>query len=374
MGEVVRRHEQCDPREPVTNDTAFSVASNGKAITAWLAMKQIDLHRPVLQQAPVKLPHTPKHRRITPVHLLTHTSGLGNFLRDRERKLHFSPGERFGYSGVGFMVLQELLEHRTHRGLDDLASTQLFQPAGMTHSWFGTRPATVTSVARPHIPLLRALAPFTLVAAPVFLVLCLILLIARRLRRRLVIAAAIASAIATFLFLWSRAGAWDLALWFSLVPALLFTLIAAVAFSRLRWAALVLVLAVVLAAPLPIPLIARTTVRANAASSLHASAPDLARFLILLGTSAPAEMTRAHRNIDAVSAWGLGIGVERHASGRDLWHWGSNPGAKSIMIICPETGDGVVVVTNGAGGSDPMRTIAERVLERKGCWRPGCAT
>ncbi len=340
-----------------------------------VAGDEVDRRAPaVLQQAAVNLPDTPAHRRITPEHLLTHTSGLGNFLRDRERKLRFTPGARFEYSGVGFMVLQELLERRTDRGLDELASALLFHPAGMTHSWFGTRPSNVTRVARPHIPLLRALAPFTIVAAPVFLVLSMILLIARRLRRKLVIAAAIVSAVAAFAFLWNRAGAWDLALWFSLVPAFLFTLIAAVAVSRLRWAALLLVLAVVWAAPMPIPLIARTSVRANAASSLHASASDLARFLILLSTSAPAEMTRAHRNIDAVSAWGLGVGIERHRGGRDLWHWGSNPGAKSIMIICPETGDGVVVVTNGAGGSDPMRAIAERALGRKGCWRPGCAT
>lgn len=33
-------------RAPVTNDTAFPVASNGKAVTAWLAMRLIDVHQP----------------------------------------------------------------------------------------------------------------------------------------------------------------------------------------------------------------------------------------------------------------------------------------------------------------------------------------
>jgi Beta-lactamase len=83
-------------------------------------------------------------------------------------------------------------------------------------------------------------------------------------------------------------------------------------------------------------------------------------------------MTAMPREIDARSGWGLGIGIERHGRGRDLWHWGSSPGAKSIMILCPETGDGVVVLTNGSEGSAPMRSIAAKVIGREGCWRPGC--
>jgi CubicO group peptidase (beta-lactamase class C family) len=116
----------------------------------------------------------------------------------------------------------------------------------------------------------------------------------------------------------------------------------------------------------------------NAASSLHASAPDLARFLIELARPtlgnrvATQQMTTAQHRIDDVAAWGLGIGVERHAQGRDLWQWGSNPGAKSLIIISPETGDGIVILSNGEVDGDFTRRIAARILGRKGCWRAGC--
>jgi hypothetical protein len=84
------------------------------------------------------------------------------------------------------------------------------------------------------------------------------------------------------------------------------------------------------------------------------------------------QMTTAQHRIDDVAAWGLGIGVERHAQGRDLWQWGSNPGAKSLIIISPETGDGIVILSNGEVDGDFTRRIAARILGRKGCWRAGC--
>jgi hypothetical protein len=78
--------------------------------------------------------------------------------------------------------------------------------------------------------------------------------------------------------------------------------------------------------PLPVQ-----TGRANAASSLYASAPDLAAFLIELAEPrlqdihATEKMTAPSQRIDDVAAWGLGIGVERHARGRDLWQWAPIP-------------------------------------------------
>jgi CubicO group peptidase (beta-lactamase class C family) len=379
--------------DPVTEDTPFPAASNGKPIAAWLVVQlaargAIDLARPVREQARVNLPDTPDHRRITPSHLLTHTSGLGNFLRDSTRDLGFKPGERFSYAGVGFMVLQELLEAKTNRTLDAYAREALFDPLAMPHSWYGATPPTIGAVAAPHVSLGYALIPFGIVGAIVFALVASIVLLVERIRTRkwqarraafIAAAAAPLAALALFLYL---SGSAPMTAWFIAVPLALIAPLAI--FARLARTNVLLgvglfaVWAIALAAlrDTHIPLPVDDT--ANAASSLRASAPDLARFMIELAkpqlgdTAATAEMTKPHQRIDDIASWGLGIGVERHAKGRDLWQWGSNPGAKSLMIISPETGDGVVILTNAEVDGAFTRRIAAKILDREGCWRAGC--
>jgi CubicO group peptidase (beta-lactamase class C family) len=381
-------------RAPVTPTTAFASASNAKPLAAWLVVQRaargvIDLRKPALQQAAVNLPDTPRHRRITPLHLLTHTSGLGNFLRDTSRDIAFEPGERFAYSGVGFMVLQELLEAKTSRSLEAEARAQLFDKLALKHTWYGARPPTVVDIAAPHVSLAYAIIPLTVIGVPTLAVVMVVSLIGIRLLRGAwrsraafyagLVAAPIAAA-ATFLYL---SGSPTMTAWFIAVPLAVAAppLIAARLLRAGALSSFAMVLAYGLAVfialrdvNLPVPI----DETPNAASSLHASAPDLARFLIELATptlgdlAATREMTAAQHRIDDIAAWGLGIGVERHAKGRDLWQWGSNPGAKSLMIISPETGDGVVILSNGEVDGDFTRRIAARVLGRKGCWRAGC--
>lgn len=390
--------------ERVEADTAFPAASNGKPMAAWIAVQmaargELDLDRPVFGAPGVMMPDTTAHRRITPRHLLTHSSGLGNFLRDTRRALAFAPGERFAYSGVGFMVLQELIEGKTGRPFDATAQAQLFVPLGMGRSWFETPTAAATSIAPPHVTLTFALAPFSIVAAGAFVVLTLIAFAVQRLvvgswrlRRATWLVVVALTVLAGLVVLYQFSGSWQLTLWFAGVPMLLLAATAAIAalgarvFGRDRVTrggivALVLLLAaaaVVLRGETRLPLPVQTG-GANAASSLYASAGDLAAFMIELArpslgdAGATTAMTTALERIDDVASWGLGIGVERHARGRDLWQWGSNPGAKSLMIVSPEIGDGVVILTNGESDGELTRRLASRILGREGCWRAGCA-
>lgn len=377
----------------VTTDTPFPAASNAKPIAAWLVVQLaargvIDLDKPVRNQAPVRLPDSPRHNRITPRHLLTHSSGLGNFLRDTTREVAFEPGERFAYSGVGFMLLQELLEAKSKQPLDTLARETLFVPLGMGRSWYGRAPSHAGTVAAPHVSLAYAAVPLGIIGAPALALVVLLALITDRLwtgawhgRRALYLGLAAAPLVTAAALLYLSRSIL-MTIWFSALPlalaALLVIALRLTTANRLFSLAWIVVWAlaffVLRNAPLPLP----TDDTANAASSLHASAPDLARFLIELtkptisDTAATAEMTKAHQRIDAVASWGLGIGVERHANGRDLWQWGSNPGAKSLMIISPETGDGVVILTNGEVDGAFTRRIAARVLGRQGCWRTDC--
>jgi CubicO group peptidase (beta-lactamase class C family) len=80
----------------------------------------------------VKDPRWPK---LTPRHLLSHTGGLLNFAflePDKKMHLHFTPGERYQYSGEGINLVQFLIERKKGRPLQDLMDEAIFRPLGMT--------------------------------------------------------------------------------------------------------------------------------------------------------------------------------------------------------------------------------------------------
>ena len=82
--------------------TVMNAASLVKQVVAHLALEFIeDLDEPVFDD-------------ITVLHVLTHTTGLPNW-RPEGQPLEplRPPGQRWGYSGEGFVLLQEHLQRRT---------------------------------------------------------------------------------------------------------------------------------------------------------------------------------------------------------------------------------------------------------------------
>jgi CubicO group peptidase (beta-lactamase class C family) len=86
-------------------------------------------------------------------HLLTHTSGLGDFLflpemrrlnptqfrsiadylaRVKNDTLRFEPGSRWAYSNTGFLLLGAIVEKASGKGYEDYVREHVFAPAGMT--------------------------------------------------------------------------------------------------------------------------------------------------------------------------------------------------------------------------------------------------
>jgi CubicO group peptidase (beta-lactamase class C family) len=110
----------------------------------------------------------------------------------------------------------------------------------------------------------------------------------------------------------------------------------------------------------------------NAASSLHTTPRDFARFLAALltvgnepwrlGQASVSEMLRPQARIDERIAWGLGWGLAATAAGQSFWHWGDNPGYKCFAVALPATRTGVVVMTNGDGGLEVCAAIMRRML------------
>ena len=77
--------------------------------------------------------------------LTTHTtiddlqSVLPNIMKITSDKDHtVKPGKKFRYSGEGFHYLQEVVQKRTRKSLQELAKTHVFDPIGMHHSNFRT--------------------------------------------------------------------------------------------------------------------------------------------------------------------------------------------------------------------------------------------
>jgi CubicO group peptidase (beta-lactamase class C family) len=108
----------------VEGDVAvMHAASLVKQVIAHLALEFIeDLDEPVLGDITVR-------------HVLTHTTGLPNW-RPEGRPLETlrTPGVRWGYSGEGFVLLQEHLHRRTGVPIAALAQDRVFEPLGMDRS------------------------------------------------------------------------------------------------------------------------------------------------------------------------------------------------------------------------------------------------
>ncbi|MFK7969637.1 MAG: serine hydrolase [Bacteroidia bacterium] len=130
----------------VSSSTIFEAASLSKPVLAYLTLRLVDkgklhLDVPIVQIVPKE--HLEKEffkgeypgrifDLVTPRMLLTHSVGFPNW-RQRQQaiKLAFKPGDRFQYSGEGFMLLQIVLEHISQKSLERLARTYVFDPLDM---------------------------------------------------------------------------------------------------------------------------------------------------------------------------------------------------------------------------------------------------
>jgi D-alanyl-D-alanine carboxypeptidase len=143
---------------PVSDDTAFSIASISKTFLAALALElsvegTIGLDTP----AATYLPELRLDPAITVRMLLNHTSGLADFFlnpridvalqsdRDRgwsaKRTLRyvqrpmFEPGEGWDYSNTNYLILGMLVERVTGRPLAEQFRERFFRPVGLTRTW-----------------------------------------------------------------------------------------------------------------------------------------------------------------------------------------------------------------------------------------------
>lgn len=130
-------------KEPVGDGTVFEAASLSKPVFAYAVLKLVDggqlaLDRPLSAYAPDA--YAGDDRRaglITARMVLEHTAGFQNEVAPGSTsKIYFTPGERFSYSGEGFLYLQRVVERITGEPLDAFIRKAVFEPLGMTSSSF----------------------------------------------------------------------------------------------------------------------------------------------------------------------------------------------------------------------------------------------
>jgi CubicO group peptidase (beta-lactamase class C family) len=124
----------------VDTQTVFEAASLTKPVVAFIALQlveegRLDLHQPLFDICGEYVPGDLRSRQITAFHVLAHTSGLPNMVREEAPlRTYFNPGERFSYGSSAFGWLQRAMQTLSGRSLETLAHERVFTPLGMRHS------------------------------------------------------------------------------------------------------------------------------------------------------------------------------------------------------------------------------------------------
>lgn len=144
--------------EKNTISTTFQIGSVTKQFTAAAILKLaeegvVDLHKPIKDYLP-KQYQSDKWNQVTLHQILSHTSGIGNYLDDpnyfktckelnidkilrmeMQKDLLFSPGTKFKYSNTGYMLLGAIIENMSKPlSYGEFIRQKILIPAGMEHS------------------------------------------------------------------------------------------------------------------------------------------------------------------------------------------------------------------------------------------------
>jgi CubicO group peptidase (beta-lactamase class C family) len=280
---------------PATESTIFEAASLSKQPTAYGIMLladrgKLDLDEPL--SARLDFLADPQAKRITPRHVLSHSSGLPNWRQGvGALKPSFAPGEQFQYSGEGYVLLQRLIEHITGDPFPSWMRANVFEPLGMTSTAMFANPDWKDRITDVHS---RRGEPNENRPA--------------RTKRW-----------------WDLAAKWN-------KPLLTWN------YADMEKAA------GELGNP-PLP----DNFPINAAASMMTTIPDYALFLAKAMTHPI--MRKLQTKIRETLSWGLGWGLEQAGGHTYVWQWGDNPGSKNFVAADPETGFGVFVFTNGDAGA-----------------------
>lgn len=128
--------------QPVTNNTIFDAASLSKPLFSYAVLRfaqegKFDIDTPLSDYLPEKYTDDERLSQITARIVMSHRSGFPNWRpRGGELEIHFTPGEKFSYSGEGFVYLSKVIEHLAGKPMHEFVREYAFQPLEMSESSF----------------------------------------------------------------------------------------------------------------------------------------------------------------------------------------------------------------------------------------------
>ena len=147
-----------ETKSPITPDTIFEAASLSKPVFAYGVLKlvdqgKLDLDAPLSKYLPKPyIDDDPRLDKITARIVLSHRTGFRNWRDNTGLRIYFTPGERFSYSGEGFVYLQKVIEQITGKPLNDYMNDAVFTPLGMASSSYVWRDDYDSLTAVGHDP------------------------------------------------------------------------------------------------------------------------------------------------------------------------------------------------------------------------------
>jgi CubicO group peptidase (beta-lactamase class C family) len=139
------------------SNTIYQVGSTTKEFTAAVILKLAEQHQLTLEYKLSKyFPDYPRGNEITIKHLLTHTSGIYEILRDHtaikestaprskekmlsffmNKPLDFDPGTQYSYCNSGYILLGLIIEKVTGQPYQAVVRNLILKPLKMNHSGF----------------------------------------------------------------------------------------------------------------------------------------------------------------------------------------------------------------------------------------------
>jgi CubicO group peptidase (beta-lactamase class C family) len=312
----------------VTPETVFQAASLGKIAAAYATLILVEQGKLSLEQ-PLTDPRmvipdgcaAPTIRTV-----LTHVSGMANNLLAPRFQPSCAADNTFRYSGQGFLALATEMQRASGMPAAELIAELVFRPLGMTHTRFGPAESGA-NVAHGHISLTgyaigQALGrPFRGVGLAVVMSLVLALV-----------------AIPTWMGIW-RGWRTAAVAWFVGVAAVALAAVIGVHGHTRAEREL---------PPEWIP------------ASLTTTAADMGRFAVellsprLLSATSRQQLFETQVNVSECIGWGLLMGTDRCGGRLTAWQWGSNLGFQGLLVLVPDAGKGVVILTNTGGGADSI--------------------
>ena len=391
-------------RTPMPADAVFEVASLSKVVAAYTTMHmladgKLSLDEPVYDYLPPNWnPGTPYDEEVTLRNLLSHRAGIFN------RGEATPPGESFYYTGYGYARVQRVIQNKSERDLENLAREYTLDPLGMTSTSYTSPASLQPRLANGHIqasyPVMRFLAPAVLFFTAILAVMTLFL---RIWKKKWTCPPAIWLLAAIGATMLSLVGLWYVYRWnipkmgrLMAITSLSFeVLFAALLFIGVKFRTylpsvwqttprrqLTVAAYVLLCMTALIGLFSLTTIPTpqkparfpSAAGSMWASAPDLAAMMIELShprhlpEDIIAQMTAPQIAVNPDLSWGLGIGIQHSQQGDSLWHTGVHFDFNTLVVIYPESGNGIVILANTNADQAALRDIAQLALGGKADW------